>query len=463
MFQKLSSEIVPYSLFGDTRLSKRFGTIVKTLGEHISMSLSLCHSSRSEQAGFYRFMNNDNVNHERIVLAERDRVSSWVKTCSESVILSFQDTTEVNYTGRPVSDALGCLSQVYQKGYFVHTQLISNAQGLVQGVFGQTIWNRAAETLGRVNAKTTKRSEKPFEERESYRWLESFAQLNKDFADLKEKTIIHIGDRESDIYELMAVPRQAHIHYLFRAKFNRKINTDKDKLFDAISQSPLQGEVVVEVPCTDNPHIKRKARLEIRFSAYSFTATPYNSPNYPKQVTSNLIELKEVNPPSNSPPIHWHLMTSLDIQTFEEAIQVCQYYLLRWRIEEFHVVLKQGCAIEKLNFETPKAIENLIITFSIIAATVLNMRYCFDVYPHESVEIIGFSAKEYNVLAKYISYKTKKEIKQCEQPTVADFTLLIQMLGSGNKYPKTVGIRALWIGLKEAATILDAFRAFQKE
>ena len=463
MFETLSQDLVDYSIFGDERLEKRFGTVISTLGNHFGESISQSNDTRALQGGFYRFMNNEKITHERIVMTERDRLKNWVAQSDEKVILSINDTTDTNFTGRPVASKLDCLTQVYLKGYFVHSQLLATGSGLVQGVYDQCLWGRKAATLGDARKSTT-RNKTPLEDRESYRWLAGFERLNKDFETQTDKTFIHIGDRESDLYELMAMPRFEHIHYLFRAQFNRKLSDStaaEDKLFADIARKALKATIKVLVPTAENSAIKREATLEIRAANYTFSASGYTvSEKNDRRTNSNFIELKEVNPPKDTEPIHWRLITSLPIDTLEQLLDVLKYYLLRWRIEEFHVVLKQGCAIEKLKFETPQAIENLIITFSIISAKVLNLRYLYEQKPQEPIEVTGFSVQDYNTIAQFLTYKTKIKIPKLEQPKVEDIIMLIQRLGSGNKYPKKVGVRALWLGIQKATTILDAFKVF---
>jgi Transposase DNA-binding/Transposase DDE domain len=465
MFKTLSQELIDYSIFGDARLEKRFGTVISTLGNHFGESISQSNATRCLEAGFYRFMNNKKITHARIVMTERDRLKNWVAQSTEKVILSINDTTEANYTGRPVASKLDCLTQVYLKGYFVHSQLLATGSGLVEGVYDQVMWGRKAATLGDARKSTTL-NKAPLEDRESYRWLAGFERLNEDFAEQTDKTFIHMGDRESDLYELMAMPRFDHIHYLFRAQFNRKLSVStqaEDKLFSDIARTALKATIKVSVPTEENSHVKREATLEIRYAKYTLSASGYTiSDKNDRRSDSNFIELKEVNTPKDVEPIHWRLMTSLPIDTIEQVLDVLKYYLLRWRIEEFHVVLKQGCAIEKLNFETPQAIENLMITYSIIAAKILNLRYLHEQKPEEPIEITGYSVQDYNCIAQFLTYKTKKEIPKLEQPKVADIIMLIQRLGSGNKYPKKVGIRALWLGVQKATTILDAFKAFKE-
>jgi hypothetical protein len=118
MFETLSHDLIDYSIFGDVRLDKRFGTVVSTLGNHFGESISQSHATRCLEAGFYRFMNNKKITHERIVMTERDRLKNWVAQSTEKVILSINDTTEANYTGRPVASKIRLLNSSVSKRLF---------------------------------------------------------------------------------------------------------------------------------------------------------------------------------------------------------------------------------------------------------------------------------------------------------------------------------------------------------
>jgi hypothetical protein len=59
----------------------------------------------------------------------------------------------------------------------------------------------------------------PIEEKESFRWLENLRQAAALLAPADR--CAHIGDRESDIYELFCAAQQAQTHFLFRTCVDR--------------------------------------------------------------------------------------------------------------------------------------------------------------------------------------------------------------------------------------------------
>src|SRR3972149_7835020 len=77
--------------------------------------------------------------------------------------------------------------------------------------------------------------------------------------------------------------------------------------------------------------------------------------------------VEEINPPDGEEPITWLLLTSLPVDTFEQACLVVEYYLCRWQIEIYFKVLKSGCKIEDRQFETSARIKPCIALYMIVA------------------------------------------------------------------------------------------------
>ena len=65
------------------------------------------------------------------------------------------------------------------------------------------------------------------------------------------------------------------------------------------------------------------------------------------------------------------MLTSLPVDDAESALDIVGWYLCRWQIEIFFKILKSGCIIEKLQFESFKAISNCIALYMIVAWRIL--------------------------------------------------------------------------------------------
>lgn len=54
----------------------------------------------------------------------------------------------------------------------------------------------------------------------------------------------------------------------------------------------------------------------------------------------NIIWAVEENPPSGVDSLEWIMITTLPVNSFEQAIEIIDIYSMRWIIERFFYVLK---------------------------------------------------------------------------------------------------------------------------
>ena len=72
----------------------------------------------------------------------------------------------------------------------------------------------------------------------------------------------------------------------------------------------------------------------------------------------------EESPPSGVTPIQWLLLTTLEVNNFNEAICRIRWYTYRWLIERYHYVLKSGCRIEQLQLKNAERIKKALATYT---------------------------------------------------------------------------------------------------
>ncbi len=69
---------------------------------------------------------------------------------------------------------------------------------------------------------------------------------------------------------------------------------------------------------------------------------PSNHPDK-KALTLRVLHILETSPPLDDAPLEWFLLTACEITTTEQAQECLRWDCLRWRIEDWHRVLKRGC------------------------------------------------------------------------------------------------------------------------
>ncbi len=150
----------------------------------------------------------------------------------------------------------------------------------------------------------------------------------------------------------MALERSESVHLLIRANHNRRVEHPSHYLQAAIAQAPVAGTTTVEVSAkVGRP--PRQATLRVRYQPLPILP-PRNRRGRTQlsAITVKVIWAHEEHPPEGTEPISWLLLTTLNVTSKKQACQCLCWYALRWLIERFHYVLKNGCRIEQLQLET---------------------------------------------------------------------------------------------------------------
>ena len=116
---------------------------------------------------------------------------------------------------------------------------------------------------------------------------------------------------------------------------------------------------------------KRLAGCELRFRRVTLPATDAVPGADPVAVHG--VHIKEIAPPNDEEPVQWFLLTTLKVNTAQDAAEVVGFYLQRWRVEDFFRVLKSGCRVEFLLFRTADRLQRAIAINAVIAWRIMVM------------------------------------------------------------------------------------------
>ena len=111
-----------------------------------------------------------------------------------------------------------------------------------------------------------------------------------------------------------------------------------------MESEPIRFEQFVDVPATSN--IKaRITRVAVRFSPVNLR-TPYRFDNR-DSLKVYAVYVTEVDCPEGETPLSWMLLTTESVEDVDMAATILRWYTYRWRVEEYHKILKSGCQAEK--------------------------------------------------------------------------------------------------------------------
>ncbi len=114
-------------------------------------------------------------------------------------------------------------------------------------------------------------------------------------------------------------------------------------------------------------------------------------------------------PPADAQAIEWFLLTTIDLQSTDDALDCIKWYCLRWRIEDWHRVLKSGCGVEALAHKTAERLKRAIAINLVIAWRIMLMTLMGREMPELPPEVL-FSDVEIEVLRAYAKKKHKPSV-----------------------------------------------------
>jgi hypothetical protein len=373
---------------GDLRLSKRLVSVAGAKAEKPDRSFSgVAKGDWPTVKGYYRMIDQPEesaVNMPNILAPHRERTIRRMQ--GQRVVLCVQDGTDLAYTNLAKCEGLGVLGAnqtgAKSRGLHMHTTLAVAPNGLPLGVL------RADCTAPqeKPEEETRPACSIPIEEKKTFVWIEHHRDLVALSSKMPNTRLVGVCDREADFFELFDEQRKDPcVELLVRAQYNRNIDGQSLKLFDAVRQEPVRSRVRVDVPrqSARPKRSKQKARakrpgrtadMAVRYRRVLLRPPPYHADKDPAVIW--VVHALEESPVPEGDPIEWFLLTTMEIKGAEDAQQCLRWYCLRWRIEDWHRVLKSGCRIEDLAHETAERLRraiaiNLVIAWRIMLMTLL--------------------------------------------------------------------------------------------
>ena len=206
------------------------------------------------------------------------------------------------------------------------------------------------------------------EAKESVRWLDNLRQSVALLG--RPDWCVHVGDRESDIYERYCLAKDLGTHFVVRTVVDRQAGsgnrTVKSEMHEALSADTHSIDVRV------NDDTVERITLDIWYKRIHVCPPIGKQKRYPA-LDLTVIHASEVGAPSGRKPILWKLVTDLEVNELQEAIEKVRWYSMRWKIEVFHKILKSRCRAEGAKLRTADRLANLIALFCIDSWRVMWM------------------------------------------------------------------------------------------
>jgi hypothetical protein len=441
--------------FKDVRHGKRLQKLLEKLSDNIGGSIPWACQDWANTKAAYRFFSNARVGEQEILAghfqATQDRLAS-----TSALILMLHDTTEFTFH-RKDSQPIGilhksCTQKDKRKrptfytvcGILMHSSLAITCEGLSLGLAAVKFWTRDEFKGCNALKRKINPTRVPIEQKESYRWLENVKQSSALFQE--PQRCVHIGDRESDIYELFCTAQKAGTHFLLRTCVDRLAGDGKHTIADEMKEVRIQGLHRIQV--RNKKGEMSEAVLEIRYRRIQVLPPIGKQKEYPELMLT-VLYAQERGTPKGREKINWKLITDLPVRSRAEAIEKLEWYAMRWKIETFHKILKSGCKAEESRLRSAERLVNLVAVLCILSWRVFWMTMINRTAPDAFPEV-AFTPLELQLLDKLVNPK----IHDRQQTLTAYLTKLAQLGGYlARTHDPPPGNKVVWRGLSRLTDI----------
>jgi hypothetical protein len=442
----------------DRRHRQRLFTVARDFYAQPGANIPQACHSRAKTKAAYRLFQHKAVSMDAILSSHYHSTMERIARAKIKVVLAVQDTTSFNYDTHADMEGLGPINKHVDgaQGILLHDTMAYSTEGTAMGLVDIQVWARDPQQFG----KRVTRYQRPIEQKESCKWLKSFraaARLQRQLG--AASTVVSVGDREADVYELflLALSDPAHPKLLVRAERDRRVQDGSECLWEYMESQPVAGQRLLHIPKRKGK-AARAAVLDIRFAKVELRAPKR------KRALGALglwaVYVTEVNPPSPKDAVEWMLLTTLEVNDFEQALEKVDWYKKRWGIEEYHRTLKSGCRIEDRQLRDRMVWEKCLAIDLVVAWCIEHIKKLARETPQAPCSV-AFEEHEWQAL---LAYKRPDQPLPSTPPCVREITRLTAELGGflGRKGDGEPGSTTLGRGLQRLHDIATGFLIFKQ-
>lgn len=424
---------------GDKRLTRRLQTLARDFYERPQANIPQACGSRAKTKAAYRFFESQETTMDRLFKPHYEATTRRIH--KYSVVLVAQDTTSLNYTSHHAMKDIGPIASRRKGsvGLLVHDTLALNVDGTPLGLLDVQCWKRNPDDIG----KKSQRRKLPIEQRESSKWLKSFSAVAEIQKKCPNTMLVSVGDREADIFELfdLALRDASGPKLLVRAEHNRLLAEGHSKLWEKVMEKQVSGIQELRVP-RQGKRPAREARMAVRFAKVEL------KPNSPKLKPAKIwaVLCKEENVSAGVVPLEWMLLTTVEVNSIEDAVERLRWYALRWGIEVYHRTLKSGCRIENRQLGSGEGIKSCLVVDMVVAWRIFHLTKLGREIPNAPCSFF-FEEEEWKALSFYVNEDT---VFPAIPPTLREAIHMVAGLGGflGRKGDGEPGTQTIWRGLQ---------------
>jgi hypothetical protein len=285
-------------------------------------------------------------------------------------------------------------------------------------------------------------------EKNGRRWADAVTHCKNIIGGSTRK--VWVCDREADSFEYIDYLSSQGDDFLIRSKYPREIKEGPFySIRDAVEHAPSASTVRLKV----TKKFKRQARdatLNLRYMHVTLCVPEYKRCSVSKtEIPCYVVDVREIDPPAGEEPIHWRLLTSLEVNSSEDAQRILSWYQKRWAIEELFKIVKSGCRAEQAQFHTSGRLEKYTTLSLIVAWRIYYLVHINRVAPDAPASSVMTESEIETLQLLSDDKRTRHGKRRKIIKTANDAITQIAHLGGylDRKHDPYPGITVLWKGV----------------
>lgn len=424
---------------GDARRTRRAVAVGAAMAAHPAGSIPDQMGEWKDMKAAYRLFAEEDVTFEALTAPHREATLEAAR--GRERVLMIQDSTELDYTDHRRASGLGPVGDGRGRGMMLQTVLaVDPAAGqrgsaAVLGLGHQAPWYQRSVPKGET------RKQRQALQVKARQWIKAVEAIGQP---PEGSRWIHVADREADNFDFFEACQTTGTGFVVRAAQDRRA---------ALGHTAGEAEGYVKtlarsLPPLGTRRLKVRARpnrepgwMELSVSASAITVfAPRLKGGDAQPVRCWVVRVWDPASLGGPEPVEWILLTSEPVEGLEDALQVAEWYSLRWLVEEYHKCLKTGCRVEARQLEEAARLERALGVLAVVAVRLLQLKQQTRLTPDRLAQEC-VPAEHLRVLALY-------HRRQAETMTVYEFWRLTARLGGfvARKSDGEPGWQTLWRG-----------------
>ena len=444
----------------DGRVRKRMVKMGRAWTRRLGQPVPVIFANEGQHKAASRLLSNEKVTMEDVLESHRQATAG--RAAMESVVLTVQDTTMLNYSSlRDVTDGLVSIGGPGKGGVGVvaHASLVVNEAGRPLGVLDLDCGFRKGEHENLDD-----------DSKESERWLRGL-QRSAQLGEVCPKTrVVNVCDREGDIWEMFE--RQSEhksTGLLVRANRGRQRKVmhpdgNEENLLQHMEKLPVTTKCNIEVAARGGSQAcsERKVKLQVRVAQVRLLAPGSSGASLPMVA----VLAQESAASSKGSPLRWLLLCTEGEASADNALRILHWYRRRWVVEEFFRILKSGTRIESRQFDEADDLLKCLAFDSITAWRVFDLQRMARDQPHlAATDVVS---KDW-IYMLYLQLHDLDIVKARSPPDwVPDVRTFVVDLGRfagfiPSKRQPLPGVKKIWQAMKLLTPAVHAYRLVKAE